>query len=272
MDYISAMAREMERRKLSPRTIESYCFCLTKFLERFKGDYRKITKREIRDYLNELSYKGISGSSLNLYLCSIKFFLQEVMHRNLHIDIKFSRRPKHLPIVLTKEEIKILLENIENYKHRLMISFMYSTGLRVSELVNMRVCDLELNRKIGFVRHGKGDKDRQIIISEKILEELKRLVVYSRDTEDYLFKNNSGGAYSVRTIDAIIKKACKKAGIIKKVHPHTLRHSFATHLIQNGYSVGDVQIMLGHNSAQTTMIYVHCAANMLNIKSPLDSL
>ena len=268
---ISKAVDGMSRRAFSERTIESYTFCLRRFLINFE-DYRKISKKDIRDYLNELSNSGVSGSTLNLYLCSIKFFLEEVMHRNLNIDIKFSRRPKTLTVVLSKQEVKSLIYNIHNKKHKLMISFMYSTGLRVSELVNFRVKDLELDNNVGWVRHGKGDKDRQIIISEKLIEELKRLVIYSKNREEFLFINNRGESYSTRTIDAIIKRAAKLTKINKKIHPHTLRHSFATHLIQDGYSVGDVQVVMGHSSAETTMIYVHCAADMLKIKSPFDSL
>jgi site-specific recombinase XerD len=151
---------------------------------------------------------------------------------------------------------------------------MYSAGLRVSELLNLKVCDLEIDKGYGFVRSGKGGKDRLFILSEKFKERISELI-YNNGLkgDNLLFLSNRDRKYNVRSMQEIIRKACKKAGIEKKVHPHTLRHSFATHLIENGYSVSEVQGLLGHKSPETTMIYLHTATkSMLNIKSPIDSL
>ena len=273
MDILEKVMKEGRRRGLRERTIENYCYCIEKFLNYIDKDVKSVSKKDIIDYLNYLQErKKLSGSSLNVHLNALKFCFKELLGRRMNLDIRYSRVPRRLPVVLSKEEVKRLLDSIKNLKHRFMIAFMYSTGLRVSELVNFKVKDLELDKKIGYVRDGKGGKDRQIIISDKLLDGLKRIVMYSKDRKDYLFLTNRDKQYSPRSVYMIVKKASKRAKINKKVHPHTLRHSFATHLIHNNYSVGDVQQVMGHNSAETTMIYVHCASKMLDIESPLDSL
>ena len=146
--------------------------------------------------------------------------------------------------------------------------------MRVSEFVNLKVKDLELDKNYGFVRQGKGRKDRIFIIPSTIREKLMG-EIENKQPEDCVFLSNRNEKYSVATIQAILEKSAKISGLwgTKRVHPHTLRHSFATHLIQNGASLNEVQAMLGHKSPETSMIYVHMASpNMINIKSPLDNL
>lgn len=271
---VYSMKREMLRRGLSQRTVSSYCFCIKKFLKNYNKDYKKITKIEIKGYLDDLAEMGRSGSTINLYFCSIKFFLEEVMHRNINLNLKFSRRPKKFPTVLTQEETKRLFSAIKNEKHLLMIKLLYSAGLRVSELINLRVKDLELNKNYGWVREGKGRKDRVFIIAEDIKENLQKFILENKiDYDSFLFKGVKNRNISRRTIAEIIKTAAKRAKILKNVHCHTLRHSFATHLVENGYSVNDIQGLLGHNRADTTMMYIHMAnPKLFNIKSPLDDL
>ncbi len=154
-----------------------------------------------------------------------------------------------------------------------MIKLMYGAGLRVSELVNLRVNDLDLNNNFGFVRKGKGNKDRLFIVANSLKEELTNFIKGNElNSDSYLF-NSYNGHMSVRSVQEIIKRATKLAKIDKEVHPHTLRHSYATHLIENGYDVASVQSLLGHNSMETTMVYLHIAKpNMINVKSPLDNL
>ena len=179
-----------------------------------------------------------------------------------------------IPIYQSEEEIKKLFESIKNPKHSFMILLMYSAGLRVSELLNLKVRDLELDKGYGYVRNGKGGKDRLIILSKKLIPGLKRIIELQELNEnDLIFKSNRDKKYSQRTIQRIIKKACKRANIKRKIHPHTLRHSFATHLIENGYDVTNVQALLGHKSPETTLIYTHIASpNLINTKSLLDNL
>ncbi len=274
MDVPELIKKEGLRRGLSPRTIKTYCYCVGRFLNHYKKDVNKITKKDVKDYMDNLIERKNAGNTLNVNLNSIKFFLENILGKRLLYNIKYSKVPKTLPTVLTKEEVIKLFENIKNKKHKLLAELMYSAGLRVNELVNLRVMDFEFEKNYGWVRKGKGNKDRLFIIAEKLN---KRLQGFIRENglnyESYLFKGNKRNHISKETVNSIIKISGKRAGIKKRVHCHTLRHSFATHLIEDGYSVSDVQSLLGHKSLETTMVYVHMASpKMINIKSPLDSL
>lgn len=197
---------------------------------------------------------------------------EQLLFKNWRLNIRYSKVPKALPTVLSKDEVADLIDSIENAKHKLMVSLMYSAGLRLSELVHLRIKDFELGNNYGWVRHGKGDKDRLFILSGKLKESILQLI-QNKPYDSYLFNGNKGNHISKESVYMIVKKAAKKAGIIKNVHPHTLRHSFATHLIENNYDVCSLQSLLGHNSPQTTMAYVHIASpKMIDVKSPFDTL
>src|SRR3989344_774409 len=249
LDIIELVKKEMFRRKYSERTIHSYLFFLRKFLRYCHKEPRKISKKDIKGYLEKLSAKNVSGSAINVNLNALKFMLENILNKRFMIKIRYSKTPKTLPSVLGKEEVFRLIKAIKNEKHRLMVRLMY-----------------------GFVRHGKGNKDRMFIIPDSLKEELIKYVKNKSSYDSWLFESYNGHISS-RTLQVIIKKAAKEAKIKKNVHPHTLRHSYATHLIENGYDVTSVQSLLGHNSAETTMIYLHIAKpKMINVKSPLDSL
>ncbi|MFH1710806.1 MAG: tyrosine-type recombinase/integrase [Nanoarchaeota archaeon] len=205
---------------------------------------------------------------------SIRFLVEDILNKNMKLDIKYSRRPEKLPYVLSKEEIKKLIGKINNWKHRLMIELLYGAGLRVSELINIRVKDLFIDKGFGFVRGGKGNKDRIFILPKIVCEKIRNLMEIEKlNGEDNLFLTNKGKKYSVRSLQVIVKNSAKLAGLShKEIHCHTLRHSFATHLIEQGQSVGEVQSLLGHKSPETTMVYLHTSSSqMINIKSPLDN-
>lgn len=206
---------------------------------------------------------------------ALRFLFTQVLEKRMWIDIKYSKTPQKIPSVLSKEEVRKLLNAISNWKHRLMIEFLYGSGLRVSELLNIKLKDLELDKSYGYVRNGKGGKDRLIVLPNVVAEKIKNLVEIEKlKEEDFLFQSNRNKRYHMRSIQKIVRNASKKAKLKnwKEIHPHTLRHSFATHLIQNGYDVTNVQAMLGHKSPETSLIYTHIASpNMINIKSPLDN-
>jgi integrase/recombinase XerD len=273
-ETIQTMKREMLRRKFSKRTIKTYSYFITKFLKRVNKEPRKISKKDVQEYLGGLAEEDKSGSTLNLNLCAIKFLLEEVIRKNIHLNMKYSRRPKSIPTFLTKDETRELFNVIDNDKHKLMIELMYSAGMRVSEMLNLRVKDFEIAMDYGWIRKGKGNKDRVFIIADDLKQEIEE---YIRDNnliaDDLLFSRNSFVPLHTRTVQEILKKAAKRAKIMKNVHPHTLRHSFAKHLVDNGYSITDVQKLLGHNSIETTMIYTHTAdPKMLDVRSPYDDL
>ena len=247
-----AVKRECERRRYSPRTIETYLSCIRKFLEYSGKGLDKIGKKEAREFLEHLSERKLAGSSLNVYHMAIRFLLEDILHKKMKLNIKYSRVPEKLPRVLTKEEVKKLLGKIENWKHKLMIELMYSAGLRVSEVINLKVGELELEKNYGFVRQGKGNKDRMFILANIVGEKMKNLIELERLAKDnFLFRTNKNEKYSDRSLQQIVKRASDLADL-EGVHCHTLRHSFATHLIENGYSVADVQTLLGHKSPETT--------------------
>jgi len=263
---------EARRRNLSPRTIETYIFCTRKFLKWYSNDINKVKKTDIKEFMTYLINKKLTGSTLNVYVSALKFLLEEVIYSRVMLKVKYPKTPKTIPIFLTKEETTRLINSIKNPKHKLIVEMMYSAGLRVSEVTNINIQDINLNAKIGYVRKGKGNKDRIFIIADKLVEKIGKYALILNINEGCLFKGRNG-KLSIRTIQEIVKKAAKKAGINKNVHCHTLRHSFATHLIENGYDVASVQSLLGHTSAKTTMIYVHMAnPKIINVKSPYDSI
>lgn len=274
MDINERIRKEGFRRGYSYKTIQAYQDHVRRFLERIQKPLKEISKKDIREYLEEMAEGGKAGSTLNIHLNALKFFFWACLGKKTNVNLKYSRVPNKLPVVLSKDEIRKLLDAIINEKHKFIISFMYSTGVRVSELTNIRVGNLELERGFGWVRAGKGNKDRMFVIAEKIKDKIKE-IIENRDINEFLFLTNKNQKYSVQTIYLIIKNAAKISGIAKykNIHPHTLRHSFATHLIENGYSIGDVQHLLGHSSPETTTVYIHTASSkMLGIKSPLDNL
>jgi site-specific recombinase XerD len=264
--------KEALRRGLRPRTIQTYQKCVEVFFRSCKKGPFEVKKSDIQDFLDHLLERGAPGNTLNVYLNSLKFFYEEVLHRRLTIKLRYSKTPRKMPDFLTKDEVIRIINTIENAKHSLLIRLMYSAGLRVSELLNLKIKDLCLDGNYGWVRNGKGGKDRPFIIAHSLKEELTNYIK-DKGSEEWLFVGWNNSPYDTSSVREILNKAAKKASISKKVHSHLLRHSFATHLIQNGYSPLEVQPLLGHNNVNTTMVYVHLAAtNLLNVRSPLDGL
>ena len=258
----------MLRRKYNIRTIKTYLYCVKQFLKQNHKDVRKYSKKDIKEYLYNLQEKRLSVSTINVNLQALKFMMENVLHKPGYIRIKFSKNEnrKRFPEALTQEEIKKLFSVIENKKHLLMVKLMYSAGLRVSELLNLKAEDFDFENGVGLVKKGKGNKDRYFIIANSLKEELKE---YIKNKNGLVFEG-AKGKLSVRTIQEILKKASKKAKI-KHVHLHMLRHSFATHLLENGTDLISVQSLLGHNSAETTMIYARMVnPKITSVKSPLD--
>ena len=274
MDILELMRKNQRRINYSERTIETYCKCVGSFLNWCNKEPRKITKKDVRLYLEYLCDNKKAASTLNVHLQAIKYVLEKILNKKFFVRLPYSKIPQRLPEILTKEEVKLLFEGITKPKHKLMIQLMYSAGLRVGELVKLRIKDFCFNNGYGWVRGRKGNKDRIFIISKKLSGDLL-LHIQSNDLllEEYLFEGRRKKHISIRTIQQIIKHACRRASIRKKVHPHTLRHSFATHLIENGYDLSSVQALLGHKSLDTTMVYVHISSKkFISVKSPFDDL
>ncbi len=205
---------------------------------------------------------------------AVKLFFQTVQNRKLNIDqIHRPKKPKTLPNVLSKEEIKAILEAHGNIKHRAMLSLIYACGLRRSELLNLKPADINSKRGILLIKQAKGKKDRIAPISEKIIELLRQYYKTYKPTFWLFEGQNKGEQYSEKSLENVLKQALKKANIKKTVSLHWLRHSYATHLLESGTDLRFIQELLGHNSSKTTEIYTHVSTKSLqNIISPFDTL
>jgi len=270
MNELEKLETELKLRAFSPRTVQSYLYYNRKFLEFIKKQPDQVTEDDIKSYIANLMERNISAKSIILIKATLKFFYDEVLKKNI-VNLKSPKVSKKLPVVLTKDEVKKLIDSVENKKHKLILKLLYSSGLRLSEIVNLRVGDIEIDEKIGWVRSGKGKKDRIFIISDKIVDDLKEEMKKKEGTQ-FLFEGWEG-AMSPRNIQKIVACSVKKAGINKPVHVHTLRHSFATHLLESGEDIRKIQELLGHTSLSTTQLYTHLTTEDLKkVKNPLDNL
>lgn len=266
-NYLQKLEEELRLRCYSPRTKAVYIGTVRAFLNFSQSDF--FDENMIRKFLLYKEKNGSSALTLNLYLNAIKFFYREILHLKTSINIKYAKRPQRLPVVLTREEILKVLSVIQNKKHKLIISLAYGSGLRVNEVVNLRVGDLNFDDLTVHVREGKGMKDRISVIPEGIRDELKRFV-FGSSGGDFLFESERGGKLSTRTLQKVFGNALNKAGLQTSATFHSLRHSFATHLIENGVNLRFVQELLGHKNIMTTQRYTQVAYTSLRkIKSPL---
>jgi len=270
-DPLYNLEQELRIRGFSPKTIKSYLLYNKLFLQFSNKSPKEITNDDIRQYLISLKDKNCANSTLNVALNALKFYYRQVLHRKFFFDIKGAKKTNYLPTVLSKEEIERMLEKTINPKHNFLISLMYSAGLRVSETIKIRMRDFDLDRKMIVVRQGKGQKDRCTLLSEKLVPILKKQLLLKK-SGDYLFTGAGGqGHLTSESAEKIVKKAVELADINKKVSCHSLRHSFATHLLEAGTSIRYIQELLGHARLETTQIYTKVAnTNLQTIKSPLD--
>jgi len=259
----------------SQNTIRTYKAMLSGFLEFYKGkDPLKISEEEIREFLLYLiEEKDVSMSYQNQAINAIKFYYEQVLGRPVRsYYIQRPRRELKLPNVLSEEEVGSLIRSIQNLKHRTIISLIYSSGMRIGELINLRINEIDSGRMVIVIRQGKGKKDRISLLSIKILILLREYFKEYRPKE-WLFEGQFGGQYSEQSIQKVFRAALEHAKINKRATVHTLRHSFATHLLERGTDLRYIQALLGHQSPKTTEIYTHITKKGLeNIKSPLDNL
>lgn len=267
---LQKLETEIKLRGLSEQTRKTYLFYNQKFLEFIKKDPEKITEDDVKKFLGDYISKGAKNSTLSLVKSALYFYYVDLLGKKF--EIKTPKIEKKVPVILSKDEVKRLIETAKNPKHKLLIEFFYSTGIRLSECINFKLSDLELTEKIAWVRKGKGSKDRIVILSGKIISEIQKYLKTKKDKSDYLFSVR-GKRMSVRNIQKVVKKIAAAAGITKKVSPHTLRHSFATHLLESGVDIRKIQVLLGHSNLNTTQIYTTVSKKELqNIKNPLDEL
>jgi site-specific recombinase XerD len=266
---ISRTERELKIRNYSPKTIKSYLYSLREYFIFKKVNLEVLNQENIKDFLLYCDQKNISAQSRNLFLNAIKFYYREVTRANQKIEIQSAKKKKSLPVVLSRDEIEKILNQLKNVKHKLLLSLSYGAGLRVSEIVSLKIEDIDLNELIVHIKQAKGQKDRISILPEKLVNGLRNLI-FGKSIGDFIFTSERGGKLTVRTAQKIFENAFKKSEIKKEATFHSLRHSFATHLLENGVDVRYVQELLGHQNIRTTQLYTHVTnLKLKNIKSPL---
>ena len=253
---------KLELKQYAKNTARIYITCFEAFMRYYEGiPLEQIDENDIRDYLLHLSRSNRSTSYINQAVNSIKFYYEVVLGMpNRFYSIERPRKRKKLPEILSVTDVQSLLAQVGNLKHRCIVGLLYASGLRRAEVLALRPTDLDFSRRMVRIRQGKGNKDRYSILSKTLIPELMEyLQRYSPD--HYLFESPNGGAYSASSVLKIVSRAARRAGIRKRVTPHMLRHSFATHLLDKGVDLRRIQVLLGHNSSKTTEIYTHVAEN-----------
>jgi integrase/recombinase XerD len=270
---LDKLSTELKIRGFSNKTVDTYLYHNKRFLNFIKKEPQNVNEDDAKKHMAYLMTDlKLSPRSVNIALSSLKFFYNEILRNRAFNEVKHPKLEKKLPTVLTKEEIRKMLDVIKNPKHKLLVEFMYSSGLRVSECVSLKVDDLDLNEKIGKIKHGKGNKERYIILSNNLIEHLTEYISKKRDNSIYIFSVN-GRPITIRQAQMVVKKSAKKANIKKRVFCHALRSSFATHLLEAGTDIRVIQELLGHSNLSTTQIYTKVSIQQLKkVKSPLDSL
>ncbi len=263
---LEKLKRELEIRNYSKNSIDSYLSFVEEYLDYSKN--KGINENSVKDYL-QIQIKKISPSSLSSRISAIKFFFENILQQKIYL--KHPKRNKTLPEILTPNEVKKMIEITENIKHKLILKMLYGCGLRVSEVVNLKKKDIDFSEKLIHIKLSKGKKDRFVKLPESLIEDLKNYCRLFND--EVLFPSNRGGKLTTATIQAIVENSAKKVKIKKEVYPHLLRHSFATHLLEQGTDLRIIQKLLGHSDIKTTQIYTHISqASIKNIKSPLDNI
>jgi len=243
--YLNKLSEELRLRKYSKQTEKAYLSMVRNFIG---------SGLQPREFL--LKYSDKSRSYMRSAYFALKFFHENVLNQKFDEKIPLAKNKGKLPVVLNKEEINAMLESTLNLKHRLVLMFLYYTGIRVSEIINLKWNDIDFQRGIIHLKTAKGDKERVVFFHEK----LKSFIEYFNLKKDgFVFLSNFGKKYNKRTVQNIVKNTSRKAGISKRVTPHILRHSFATHLLEGGADIRHIQNLLGHSSLQTTQIYTYVA-------------
>lgn len=271
-EFLEKLRIELKISKNSAYTLRNYTNA-NKLLLEFTGKVPdEINEDDIKLFMSE-KISDKASTSVILFLSAVRYAYLNILKKDPTFNIKRPKREKKIPAVLTKEEVRKMLESCETKKSKLMLSLLYATGMRVSEITNLKVNDLQFEEKIGYIKQAKGKKDRIFNIPNFLEEELKNYIVDNKKKDhDFVF-SGLNGKLTERTIQKIVQGVIKKTDIKKQVHPHTLRHSFATHLLEKGVDIRKIQELLGHSDLSTTQIYTHISSEELKkIQSPLDSL
>lgn len=267
----------LQIKRYSKSTVDSYCGFLKLFQENFNYTDEHLDRLEDRDILNSvyklIKEKKYSISSQKQLIGSISLFYKELQRRTVDFSMLYpTRNNNFLPTVLSKKEVKTILRVIKNLKHKAIICTIYGLGLRISEVLELKIIDIDSERMLVTIKNSKGNKDRVIMLPKRLLQILREYFKQYKPST-YLFEGQKGGKYTASSVRKFFNKAKAGAKIEKKATIHTLRHSFATHLLENGTDIRLIQKLLGHKNIATTLIYTHISKSTIqNIESPLDTL
>lgn len=258
----------------SARTVKMYLCYFNEFARYLKKNAREAERDDIVGFLAEKKEKGnASNATLALAHAALHFFYHNVLRKKIVEEVKIAKKAKKIPVVLTKEEVRNLIKATQSRRDRLIVEFLYSSGCRVSECVKLQTENMNFKERTASIRGGKGNKDRTVILSKEWLKKIRTYLDRKKSKTPFVFSKKNGKPLSSDTIQRIVKEAAKKAGVEKRVTPHTLRHSYATHLLEAGENIRKIQVLLGHSDLSTTQIYTKVSAKELKkVKSPLDRL
>ncbi|MCX6746709.1 MAG: tyrosine-type recombinase/integrase [Candidatus Pacearchaeota archaeon] len=271
-EFLEKIRIELKISKNSNYTIRNYLRANSELLEFCGKSPDNVTEDDVKSFM-AMKLTDQASSTIIVFLSALRFAYSNILKKDVTLGIKRPKRERKIPAVLTKDEVIRLINALPNKKSKLMISLIYACGFRISELLNLKVNDLNFEEMTGYVRQAKGKKDRVFNIPKFLLKSLKKQVLNQQESnQEYLF-TGPNGKLTDRNLQKIVRIATKKAGIEKEVHPHTLRHSFATHLLENGVDIRKIQELLGHADLSTTQIYTHISTEELKkIPSPIDEL
>jgi site-specific recombinase XerD len=270
LEYIE----HLEVRRYSLNTARTYVHLFVQFMNYLEGkDLLEVTEPDIKAFMSTIVRQGKSASYQNQMINAIKFYYEQVLDMPQRFyDFGRPRKSQKLPTVLSEQEVTRIIDNTPNLKHKAILVTIYSCGLRLSELLNLKIEDIDSDRRLVWVRCAKGNKDRKSVLSETTLVLLRQYYKAYRP-KTYLFEGGPGHCYSPKSVQQILKRALAASGIRKPASPHTLRHSFATHLLENGTDLRYIQTLLGHSSPKTTEIYAHVSTKSFQgVVSPIDRL
>jgi site-specific recombinase XerD len=268
------MIEDMTIRNLSPATQRSYLHAVSKFSRHFGRSPDTLGLEEVRDFQVHLVSKGVSWGSLNQAVCALRFFYGVTLgEATIPERIPYARTPRKLPVVLSANEVVRFLEVVSGLKSRAALTTAYAAGLRASEVAGLLIEDIDSDRGVIRVRHGKGAKDRDVMLSPQLLDILRTYWRLARPRRFLFPGRDQGRSINPTVLHAACRSAAKAAGIAKRVTLHTLRHSFATHLLENGADIRIIQALLGHANLSSTARYTHVASHTIRATpSPLDRL
>jgi len=271
--HVENFKRELIVGGFSKRTLTMYLLYVRDFLEFVKKEPTTLSREDIIAYMARKKEEGVKDATMCLVYSALRHFFKEYLKSNLMDDIKRPKKGTKLPVVMTRDEVKKILNAAKRKRDKLIMMLLYSSGLRVSEVTKMKINDLNLNERTAIVRGGKGNKDRLVILSEEWVKEISEYLKNRKVNSEYVFCNSLGRPISIDSVQRLVRKARIKAGINKNVTPHSFRHSFATHLLEKGENIRKIQELLGHSNLSTTQIYTKVSIEELKkVKSPLDEL